>query len=148
VAGILFAEPRAIDDGLRVFDADADGEGLGLDMKTPRCRTASGTVSRAEWPRAITTRSVSMVSPECEDDAAHMVLAGAMLTRMSVTRCWKRYSPPSASIFSRMLLDHGDQAEGADVRVGFGRRGFPPARRPRRTRSAPCGRDGGGPIWL
>ena len=53
-------------------------------------------------------------------------------------RAPKRYSPPSASILRADALDHRDQPEGADMRLADDT-GSPPARRPRRTRSAACG---------
>ena len=104
VAGVR-AEARAVDQRLRMLDAKADRERLGLAW-TRRARAASAKVSRALWPSASTTWSARNCSSPCQRHAAHAAIVGRIGQPRSAgrsTRLPKRISPPSASISARIF---------------------------------------------
>ena len=115
VAG-LRAEARAVDQRLRVLDAEADRERLGFDEHAARVQHAEGVA------RAVAERQHHVVGAHRSPSASTTprtwrVAVGSISMCTSSTRCGKRISPPSASMVARMLFDHRHQAERADVRL-------------------------------
>ena len=88
-------------------------------MCTPRACSIS-KVSRALWPSASTTWSARSLARRvgAASAARSTPRAAAVFDQQVGDPRSKRISPPSALDLGAHLLDHADQPEGADVRLG------------------------------
>ena len=112
------AVARPVDPALRMLDADADGKRLGLDMDAARVQHLEGR------PGAVADRQDDMVG--LEEAAVRQVKAAQALASAGQAVERDVVDPRLPAVFAAQLLDlpaqaldHGDQPEGADMRVGF-----------------------------
>jgi hypothetical protein len=119
------AEAGAVDQRLRVFDAEADRERLGFDM-TPRSNSI-WKVSRALWPTASTTWSGAISSPPASQDATDLaaVRSRSELLDLAAEADLAAQRSISARMFSTMLTQRKVPMCGlADVEDFLGRAGL------------------------
>ncbi len=137
------AETGPIDQRLRVLDACADREWFGFDMHAAPVQHGESV------PRAVADREHDMRRFDLraigQDQAAK--LAGSVGGDVD----GDILDPAAEAVFAAQrldllpdALDHGDQAEGADMRLAD-EQDFLGCAGLRRTRSAPCGRGGEDP---
>ena len=112
VAGVGAEARRSISDcGCSMRKPTAKGL---ASMNTPACVQHLEGVARAVAERQNDVAGGDFLAAR-QRHAAH---AAACSMCRPVTRLWKRISPPSDSISRAHVLDHADQPEGADVRLG------------------------------
>ena len=116
VAGEV-AEAGAVDDRLRVFDAHADGKRLGLDMHAAVEQHLEGVARR------MADGEDDMVGLDrlagFGDDAAHAAeaVAAGLDDDVGDLRAEAVFTAQGFDLGAQ-AFDHGDQAEGADMRLG------------------------------
>jgi hypothetical protein len=134
------AEAGAVDQRLRMFDAEADRERLGFDVDARSC--SIWKVSRALWPMPA-RRGRRHAFAAGQFHAAHLATLSISVD-VDIDHALEADSPPSDSMSARMFSTMLHQPEGADVRLAdvedFVRRaGLHEFGR------APCGRSASGP---